>query len=88
MGTPCSIVLFSITLGIEYGDSRLLNENKRLPPSEIEEACRSKHKTIEKAITGTMKKYKVGKGILARATTTFMEDVSLKPVRDRLGILP
>jgi len=34
------------------------------------------------------KKYKVGQGILARATTAFMENSSLEPLRNRLGILP
>jgi hypothetical protein len=81
----CTDEVFDFVFGLEL--LLFKAENKRLPPSEIEEACRRKYKTIEKAITGTMKKYSVGKGIFAQATTMFMEDVSLKQIRDRLGIL-
>jgi len=86
-GPPeCTDEVFDFVFGLEL----LLFEvdNKRFSPQAIEEACRSKYKTIEKAITQTMKKYKVGQGILARATTAFMENSSLEPLRNRLGILP
>jgi len=86
-GPPeCTDEVFDFVFGLEL----LLFEvdNKRFSPQAIEEACRSKYKTIEKAITQTMKKYKVGQGILARATTAFIENSSLEPLRNRLGILP
>jgi len=86
-GPPeCTDEVFDFVFGLEL----LLFEvdNKGFSPQAIEEACRSKYKTIEKAITQTMKKYKVGQGILARATTAFMENSSLEPLRNSLGILP
>jgi len=86
-GPPeCTDEVFDFVFGLEVLLFKV--DNKKFSPHAIEEACRSKYKTIEKAITATMKKYNVGKGISARATTTFMEDVSLEAVRNRLGILP
>jgi hypothetical protein len=86
-GPPeCTDEVFDFVFGLEV--LLFKADNKRFSPHAIEEACRSKYKTIEKAITVTMKKYNVGKGISARATTTFMEDVSLEAVRNKLGILP
>jgi hypothetical protein len=86
-GPPrCTPKVFEFVFGLEL--LLFQADNRRFSPYEIDEACRSKHKTIGEAITGTMRKYNVGKGIFARATTTFMEDVSLKAVRDALGVLP
>jgi hypothetical protein len=86
-GLPeCTDEVFDFVFGLELLLFRV--DNQRFSPHAIEEACRSKYKTIEKGITGTMKKYNVGKGIFARATTTFMEDASVEAVRNRLGILP
>ena len=86
-GPPkCTPKVFDFVFGLEL--LLFQADNKRFSPHAIEEACRSKHKTIEKAITGTMRKYNVGRGVFAQATTTFMEDASLKAVRDKLGILP
>lgn len=81
----CTDEVFDFVFGLEM---LLFKADTKFSPFDIEEACRTKHKTIEKAITGTMKKYNVGKGAFARATTTFMEDVSQEPLRNRLGILP
>ena len=84
-GPPeCTDELFDFVFRLELLLFRV--DNTRFSAFHIEEACRSKHKTIEKAITGTMKKYNVGKGIFAQATTTFMDDVSLQSVRNRLRI--
>ena len=86
-GPPeCTDEVFDFVFGLELLLFKV--DNKKFSPHAIEEACRSKYKTIEKAITQTMKKYKVGRGMLARAATTFMEDVSLEAVRNKLGILP
>jgi len=82
----CTDEVFDFVFGLEVLLFKV--DNKLFSPPDIEEACRSKCKTIEKAITRTMKKYKVGQGILARATKGFMEDSSLEPLRNRLGILP
>jgi hypothetical protein len=84
--SECTDEVFDFVFGLELFLFEV--DNKRFSPQAIEEACRSKYKTIEKAITQTMKKYKVGQGILARATTAFMENSSLEPLRNRLGILP
>ena len=81
----CTDEVFDFVFGLEV---LLFKADTKFSPSDVEEACRSKHKTIEKAITGTMKKYNVGKGVFARATTTFMENVSQEPLRNSLGILP
>jgi len=82
----CTDEVFDFVFGLEL--LLFKADNTNFSPTDIEEACRSKQKAIEKAITGTMKKYNVGKGIFAQATTTFMEDVSLESVRNSLGILP
>jgi hypothetical protein len=82
----CTDEVFDFVFGLELLLFKV--DNKRFSPYEIREACCRKYKTIEKAITRTIKKYDVGKGIFARATTTFMEDVSLEAVRNSLGILP
>lgn len=86
-GPPeCTDEVFDFVFGLEL---LIFNADcNEFSPSRIEEACRRKYKTIEKAITQTMKKYKVGQGILARATTAFMENSSLEPLRNSLGILP
>lgn len=81
----CTDEVFDFVFGLEL---LIFNaDNNKFSPFAIEEACRRKYKTIEKAIAGTINKYNVGKGIFARATTTFMEDVSLQAVRNSLGIL-
>ena len=86
-GPPeCTDEVFDFVFGLELLLFKV--DNKKFSPHAIEEACRSKYKTIEKAITQTMKKYKVGRGMLARATTAFMENPSLEPLRNSLGILP
>jgi len=82
----CTDEVFDFVFGLELLVFKA--DNKMFSPYAIEEACRSKYKTIEKAITKTMKKYGVGKGIFARATTKFMDDVSQEPLRNRLGMLP
>ena len=86
-GPPeCTDEVFDFVFGLEL---LIFNaDSNKFSPFAIEEACRRKYKTIEKAIAGTMKKYNVGKGVFARATTTFMEDVSQEPLRNSLGILP
>jgi hypothetical protein len=81
----CTDEVFDFVFGLEV---LLFKADTKFSPSDVEEACRSKHETIEKAITGTMKKYNVGKGVFAQATTTFMEDVSQESLRTSLGILP
>jgi len=81
----CTDEVFDFVFGLEL--MLFQADNNRFSQYDIHQACLSKHKTIEKAITGTMRKYNVGRGVFAQATTTFMEDVSLKAVRDRLGIL-
>ena len=83
--SECTDEVFDFVFGLEL--LLFKADNNRFSEYDIHQACLSKHKTIEKAITGTMRKYNVGRGVFAQATTTFMEDVSLKAVRDRLGIL-
>lgn len=86
-GPPeCTDEVFDFVFGLELLLFKV--EHTRFSPSDIEEACRSKYKTIEKAITRTMKKYNAGKGIFAQATTAFMENALLEPLRNSLGILP
>ena len=86
-GPPeCTDEFFDFVFGLEL--LLFKADIKEFSPYAIEEACRSKYKTIEKAIAKTMKKYNVGKGIFAQATTIFMENVSLQSLRDSLGILP
>jgi hypothetical protein len=86
-GSPeCTDEVFDFIFGLELLLFKV--DNQRFSPHAIEEACRSKYKTIEKAIMQTMKKYKVGRGMLARATTAFMENPSLEPLKNSLGILP
>jgi len=86
-GSPeCTDEVFDFVFGLELLLFKV--DNQKFSPHAIEEACRSKYKTIEKAITQTMKKYEIGRGMLARATTTFMENVSQETLRNRLGILP
>jgi len=86
-GLPeCKDEVFDFVFGLELLIFKA--DNNRFSPFAIEEACSRKYKTIEKAITVTMKKYGVGKGIFARATTKFMDDVSQEPLRNRLGMLP
>jgi hypothetical protein len=84
--SECTDEVFDFVFGLELLLFKV--ENKKFSPHAIEEACRSKYKTIEKAITQTIKKYEVGRGMLARATTAFMENASLEPLRTSLGILP
>ena len=82
----CTDEVFDFVFGLELLLFKV--DNKLFSPPDIEEACRRKYKTIEKAIAQTMKKYKVGQGIIARATTAFMENASLESLRNSLGILP
>ena len=85
-GLPeCTDEVFDFVFSLEL---LIFKADSKFSPFDIEEACRTKHKTIEKAITGTMKKYHIGKGVFALATTTFMEDISQESLRDRLGVLP
>jgi len=86
-GSPeCTDEVFDFVFGLELLIFKA--DTTKLSPFAIEEACQRKYRTIEKAIAETMKKYSVGKGRFARATTAFMEDVSLEAVRNSLGILP
>ena len=62
-------------------------DNPKIPPSRIEEACRNKYKTIEKAIIQTIRKYKVGKGRFAKTTTVLMESPKFLLTRQKLGII-
>lgn len=84
-GPPeCTDEVFDFVFGLEL---LIFNADcNEFSPSAIEEACRRKYKTIEKAISRTMKKYNVGKGMLAQTTTAFMEDSSMESVRKSLGI--
>jgi len=85
-GSPeCTDEVFDFVFGLELF---IFKADSKFSPFDIEEACRTKHKTIEKAITGTMKKYHIGKGVFALATTRFMEDISQESLRNSLGILP
>lgn len=86
-GPPkCTPEVFAFVFGLEL--LLFKADNNKFSEYDIHQACLSKHKTIEKAITRTLKKYTVGKGVFAETTTTFMQDVSLEPLRNSLGILP
>jgi hypothetical protein len=61
-------------------------DSPKLPPSLIEEVCCDKYNTIEKAIAQTFKRYRVGVGLVAKATTAFMELPRFQLIRQKLGI--
>jgi len=77
-------ILFNFIFGLELLIFRA--DSPKLSPALIEEACRDKYKTIEKAIVHTMNKHKIGQGLIARATTSFMESPKFQPIRQQLGI--
>ncbi|WP_411814339.1 hypothetical protein [Dehalococcoides mccartyi] len=77
--------LFTFIFGLELMIFRA--DSPKLSPYLIEEACRDKYKTIEKAIVQTMNKHKVGQGIIAKATTNFIESPKFQQIRQKLGII-
>ena len=78
-------ILFDFVFGLELMIFRA--DSPKLSPYLIEEACRDKYKTIEKAIVQTVNRYKIGAGLVAKATTSFMESPSFQTIRQRLGIM-
>lgn len=63
-------------------------DSPNLSPWAIEDACKDKIKTIEKAITNTMSKYTVGEGLVAQITTNFMESPRFQSMIEQFGIKP
>ena len=77
-------ILFAFIFGLEVMIFKADSPN--ISPSMIERACRDKYKIIEKAIVQTIKKHKVGQGLIAKATTNFMESPKFRPIRQKLGL--
>jgi len=77
-------ILFSFIFGLEV--MLFKADSPNISPPMIEQACRDKYKTIEKAITHTMNKHKVGQGLIAKATTNFMESPKVRPIRQKVGL--
>ena len=77
-------ILFTFIFGLEVMIFKADSPN--ISPSMLERACRDKYKTIEKAIISTIEKYKVGSGLIAKATTNFMEHPKSGPFRHQCGL--
>jgi len=75
--------LFYFVVGLEM---LIFQVDSRISTVSIQEACYYKRKTIEKAIVNTINRYRVGKGLVAKATTRFMESPRFLSVRQELGI--